>query len=163
MRDLAHEMNIEAASLYSHISSKEEMLQMICFSMAEKFLSAIHETNDIYFNAEEKLRLAIKNHIEIVCENTNASKVFNDEWRHLIEPHKAEFIEKRNEYESGFLEIIKTGNEEHLFKEVDSKFAVLTILSTLNWINQWYKPNGKMTPQEIAQELSNFILTGLKK
>ena len=63
----------------------------------------------------------------------------------------------------GILEILKTGEQENLFKEVDLKFATLTILSTVNWINQWYNPQGKMKPEEIANELSNFILTGLKK
>jgi hypothetical protein len=30
----------------------------------EQFLKATDEVNDIYFNAEEKLRLAIRNHVE---------------------------------------------------------------------------------------------------
>ena len=60
MRDLAHEMGIEAASLYSHIHSKEEMLEIICFKKADQFLAALDEVNDIYFNAEEKLRMVIK-------------------------------------------------------------------------------------------------------
>jgi AcrR family transcriptional regulator len=163
MRDLAHEMGIEAASLYSHVHSKEEMLEIICFKKADQFLAALDEVNDIYFNAEEKLRMAIKQHVSIICKNPNASKVFIDEWRHLEEPHKLKFIEKRNLYELGILEILKTGEQENLFKEVDLKFATLTILSTVNWINQWYNPQGKMKPEEIANELSNFILTGLKK
>ncbi|MGH2575812.1 MAG: hypothetical protein ACRDFC_08960 [Ignavibacteria bacterium] len=39
----------------------------------------------------------------------------------------------------------------------------MTILSTLNWITEWYKPEGRMTPDEIAEHLSDFILTGLRK
>ena len=85
MRDIALVLNIEAASLYHHIKSKEEILELICFSMAQKFLSAIAEVNDIYFNAEEKLRKAILHHVEIITEDINKSAVFLREWRSLPE------------------------------------------------------------------------------
>ena len=37
MRDLAENVGVEAASLYNHISSKAELLQEICFRIANKF------------------------------------------------------------------------------------------------------------------------------
>jgi AcrR family transcriptional regulator len=156
-------LEIEAASLYSHIKSKDEILIEICFRKADEFLRAIGEINDIYFNAEEKLQMAIKSHVQILCKDINSSAVFLHEWRHLIEPKLTEFINMRNTYENEFKVIIQQGEEEHVFQTVDRKFAVLTILSSLNWITEWYRPDGPMTPGEIAQHLFDFILTGLKK
>jgi len=163
MRDIAAELGIEAASLYSHIKSKDEILETICFNMAEQFLRAIDEVNDIYFNAEEKLRLAIRNHVRIICDDLDASAVFIHEWRHLTGYKLSQFVEGRKKYENSFMEIIRNGEEENVFHTVDRKFAVLTILSAVNWITEWYKPGGRMTPEEIAEHLSDFILTGLKK
>lgn len=163
MRDIASELGIEAASLYSHIRSKDEILETICFRMADQFISAFQEVNDIYFNAEEKLKMAITSHIKILANDLNASSVFIREWRHLNEPKLAEFIGLRNKYESEFRRILQTGEEENVFEIVENKFAVLTIISSMNWIIEWYKPGGPMTPDEIAEQLFNFILTGLKK
>jgi hypothetical protein len=68
----------------------------------------------------------------------------------------------RNRYESGLREIIQTGIDEHKFNEIDKKFGALTILSTVNGIIEWYKPDGNLTPKEIAQNLYSFIWSGLK-
>lgn len=162
MRDIASALGIEAASLYSHIKSKEEILETICFRMADEFLKAIDEVNDIYFNAEEKLRMAVKNHIGIITGDLNSSTVFLREWRHLQAEKKNEFINMRNRYESGFTQILINGENENIFSAPDKKFAVLTILSALNWVTEWYNPKGDKSPDQIAESLCNFILTGLK-
>jgi TetR/AcrR family transcriptional regulator, cholesterol catabolism regulator len=163
MRDLAAEVGVEAASLYHHIKSKEEILEHICFGLATKFEMAINEVNDIYFNAEEKLRMAIKNHVQILTDNVDHSAVFLQEWRNLTEPKLNEFKELRNAYENQLRIIINEGINEDVFEAVDEKFATLTILSTVNWINEWYNPAGKMNPEQIAAKLSDFILGGLRK
>lgn len=163
MRDIATALNIEAASLYHHIKNKEEILDIICFSMASKFLSAIAEVNDIYFNAEEKLRKAILSHVEIITEDIDKSAVFLREWRSLPAQSLQDFMLLRNSYESEFTRIIENGIEEDVFEAVDKKFAVLSILSSVNWINEWYQAEGKMKPQEIAQQISNFVMGGLRK
>ncbi|TNE78352.1 MAG: TetR/AcrR family transcriptional regulator [Bacteroidetes bacterium] len=163
MRDIAERMEMEAASLYNHISSKEEILHTICFSMADRFLAGIEEVNDIYFNGEEKIRMMVKNHVAILTSSPEEAKVFLHEWRHLTGEHLQNFIVLRDKYENGIVEMLQTGIQENVFDDVDQKFAALNILSSVNWIVEWYKPNGKMSPEEIAQKLCDFILSGLKK
>ena len=163
MRDLAAELGIEAASIYYHFKSKEELLEKICFDMADKFITNAIEVNDIYFNAEEKLRMAIKFHIETITENQNQSSVFLSEWRNLSEPKLKLFRQLRQQYENQFTIILADGEKEDIFDDVDKKFAVLSILSTINFINEWYKPEGKMNASEIADKLSHFIMGGLRK
>ena len=162
MRDIAGDLGIEAASLYSHIKSKDELLETICFRMADELLKAIDEVNDMYFNAEEKLNSAIKNHVKIVTGDLDSSSVFIREWRRLPKEKLEEFIKLRNKYEEGFRQILVNCENENVFEAPDKKFAVLTILSAVNWITEWYSPKGNMTPEEIAEHLSSFILTGLR-
>ena len=131
--------------------------------MAQKFELAVKEVNDIYFNAEEKLRMAIKFHVQILTENLDSAIIFIRDWRNLTGESLEQFIAKRNVYEVGIREIVQTGIDEGIFNETDKRFAALTILSSVNWIVEWYQPNGKLTPEEIAEKLSGFILSGLKK
>lgn len=163
MRDIAAEMGVEAASLYHHIHSKEEILENICFFLADKFINAINEVNDIYFSAEEKLKLAIENHVKILSQNIHFALVFNNEWRSLQNSTSQKFIVLRNEYENGIKNLIKEGINEDVFDDVDVKFATISILSTVNGITYWYNPQGTMSAHQIASKLSDFILGGLRK
>jgi AcrR family transcriptional regulator len=163
MRDIASGMKMEAASLYNHISGKEDILAETCFRMAERLLTGLADVNDIYFNPVEKLSLAVKNHVNILTENTHAGWVFVHEWRHLSDENRSRFVAMRDAYEKGFTTILKQGEDEGVFQDVNNKFAVLTILASLNWVVEWYKPQGGMTPEQIADKLTEFILSGLKK
>lgn len=163
MRDIASAVKMEAASLYNHISGKEVILSETCFQMAEQLLKGLAEVNDIYFNPIEKLSLAVKNHVKVLTENTHAGWVFVHEWRNLSEENRIRFVALRDEYEKGFTTILKQGEDEGVFQDVNNKFAVLTILASLNWVVEWYKPQGDMTPEQIAEKLTEFILSGLKK
>jgi len=62
VRDIAKALSMEPASLYSHFSSKEDMLKLTCFDMANKFENAINEISSLYFDGEQQLRMAIKQH-----------------------------------------------------------------------------------------------------
>lgn len=161
VRDIASSLNIEASSLYNHISSKEEILETICASLANQFEIGILEINDIYFNAKEKLKMAIESHIRILTQDLNASYVFIHEWRNLGENALAEFIRRRDLYEKEFRDILFLGEKEGTFTDVDEKFVVITILSSLNSTIEWYKPNGQLSPKDVSNKLSDFILNGL--
>lgn len=163
VRDIASRANMEAASLYNHIQSKDSILSDICFSLADELEKGILEVNDIYFNAQEKLGMAIDSHIEILTKQIDESYVFIHEWRHLSAERLSKFTERRDAYEKQFRSILRLGEQEGSFRDLDEKFAVITILSALNAVIEWYKPDGPLSAKQVAQKLTDFILTGLLK
>lgn len=163
MRDLAAAIGIEAASLYSHLRSKEELLQRICFGMAEAFFEARDQVNSLNVAAPIKLRLAIEKHVEVVTRDVNASAVFQHEWRHLSEPDLSIFKNMRREYENYWTNIIRAGEAAGQLQVTNEKLTVLSLLSSLNWLYDWYQPGGKLKPHEIANQLADQVLNGLIK
>lgn len=163
MREIAGAMGMEAASLYEYIDSKENLLDHVCFSMADRFIKALDEVNDIYFNAAEKLQMAVKAHVDIITDDPEATAVFIQEWKHLPAERLEAFRELRRRYEQGFVDILKTGQEEGVFAPIDLKFGALTVLSAINWIYAWYQPEGKMKPHEIAHAICHVLLNGLNQ
>ncbi len=162
MRDLASFIGIEAASLYSHITSKEEILQTICFQMAKDFFESLNAIEIDKGHADDKLRKAIVSHVEVITKDAASSAVFFSEWRHLSEPYLSDFLKMRDEYEGTFIKILNDGNKAGLFKTMDAKFTVLALLSSINWIPAWYNPKGKLSAKEIAENVTDVFINGLK-
>jgi AcrR family transcriptional regulator len=162
MRDLAQAVGVEAASIYSHIKNKEELLANICFRIADSFMESKKRVESISLPADEQLLLAIQAHVQVIINNLDASAVFLHEWRHLSTELLAEFIALRKSYENYLIRIIQKGSQEGIFIVQDEKMAVLSLLSGLNWIYDWYKPEGKLAPEDVALNLAHLILHGIQ-
>jgi hypothetical protein len=98
-------------------------------------------------------------HLERQKENFIA----NSELRGLTAEHYRAIVKKRDEYESIFQDLIRQGTEEGVFADVDVKILSYAILTLCTAGATWYKPNGRLTVDEIADIYENFIISGLKQ
>lgn len=165
MRDLAQKLGIEAASLYSHIRSKEEILHNICFDMAAEFRKSLEEVEkQKNLSASEKLRRGIIGHVQVMARDLTASAVFMNEHRHLSQPYLRDFLLLRINYINRFKAIIEDGVRTGEFKSnIDKKLAVMTLFSSFNWMPQWYEPGGAIDSVELGRQLNDMLVNGLKK
>ena len=163
MRELATALGLEAGSLYSHIKSKEEILHRVCFGLADAFFAGFDAaTADATAPVATQLRLAIEAHVQVLTRDGAASAVFLHEWRHLSEPARTEFLALRDRYELGFRTLIARGLAAGELHAPDAAFAALTLLASLNWLPAWYRPDGKLSPDEIAHRLAEQLLNGMR-
>ncbi|HZK76640.1 MAG TPA: TetR/AcrR family transcriptional regulator [Candidatus Kapabacteria bacterium] len=160
MRDLAETLGMEAASLYNHISSKEELLQQICFAMASQFFEAVEPVAASALAPKEKLRAAIEAHLSVIAANSDASAVFLHEWRHMGEPLLNDFKLMRRRYEQIFRKIIDDGIAKESFRNIDAMIAARTILSGTNWTYETHKSHGKLSSQNLS-EIATILLEGI--
>lgn len=162
MRELAKEVGIEAPSIYNHYKGKDDILREICFDIADQFFKAFTEAEKVDEKPSKKIKAVIKAHINVIAENIEASEVFFQEWMFLEEPHLSKFKKLRHEYEQMFKEVIEKGVKRGDFKKANSKLVVFTIFSALNATYDLYKSTERLTQEEIAEEISNLLLKGLK-
>ncbi len=161
MRDLAREIGIEPASLYSHIKGKEDLLQRICMRIAAEFFAEMDATLNSTAPPQEQFRQAIHSHIKVIANNMDASAVFFNEWKHLTGTALDDFKQQRRLYEQRFVSILIAGCKDGTFRPMDVRFTMRVIFSSLNGTHDWYKPNGSMTVTEVADNITNFLLEGL--
>lgn len=162
MRDIAKEVGVLPGSLYAHIDSKETLLLEIVDEGIMGFLSAVEPIVDLPLPAEERLRRAIRAHVEVVAENPERSLVVFHQWRFLSEPNLATAVEKRQCYERAFVRIFEGGVTDGVFeKTLNKRVAVLTILGALNWTPEWYSPGGAATASQLGDMMADSLLSGL--
>ena len=161
MRVLAKEVGLEPASLYSHFKSKEEILKTICFSMADEFLEIFEAINNTVPNHTDRLKTAIDAHVRIIVDNLDAASVFFNDWMYLSAESLEQFLAMRKTYEQAFRLMIEEGIFSGDFKMMDVDFTVRLTFATLNSTHEWYKPTGTVSPKDVGNKMSEFILNGI--
>lgn len=160
MRELGDRVGLKVSSLYSHIGSKEELLQKICFDNAHLFIEGLDTIEGHGGTAIQQLRAVIDLHVDIAIENPTSVTVFNDEWRHLTDPNLSEFLDLRKTYETRLQAIIERGVEAGTLKPIIPTVALYTLLTSVRWLHYWYKPSRSVTPVQLKQQLETLLLDG---
>ncbi|QIG90325.1 TetR/AcrR family transcriptional regulator [Chryseobacterium sp. POL2] len=161
MRDIAEKVGMEAASMYNHIKSKDEILELICFKIADAYTTQLSEIEALEESFQDKLKMIIKLHVELIINDAAAVSVANNDWKYLRDEKKQEYKSIRKSYERSFANVLEQGMETSEFKTINVSVALFTILSSLRWIELWYKPSRNISADELEEELSTILLNGI--
>jgi uncharacterized protein (UPF0305 family) len=107
----------------------------------------------------EKLRQAILDHVAVVVNYLNEVNVYLSDMRFLSKKNRNKYIKIAKSYEANFIKIIDEIKKEEgkSFKGMDSKAVAFGILGMCNWIVKWYKKDGRLAPEEIAETFYAMI------
>jgi len=163
MRDLAETVGIEAASLYNHIRSKNEMLETICFDVANRFTMFMDELDANNQGSIKKIETLLRFHIKQMIESFEEVIVCDREWKHLDEPYLSNFHNQRRNYRKRFALIIEDGIKNGEIKKVDAPTVVLIMLHSVNGIESWHRSTAKITAKELEDNMVLIMIDGLRK
>ena len=165
VRDIARALDIQGASLYAHVASKEDVLWSIVDSAATAFEAkaneAVAETTDA--DPVERLAALVEAHVDVVTADPERASVFVTEWRHLSGDRRAAIATRRDAYEARFRAVIDDGTAVGAFRATDSALAATFILTALNGIATWYRPNGRLSADRIADHYVDLALRSLSE
>lgn len=163
MTDIAEAVNLQKASLYHHVSSKQEILSELLDRALQMLLERISAITVQDISADKKLRLMIREYLLILVENVDLAAVLLFEHRSLERRQQSRHIPNRDKFESLWKEVLVEGVRTKLFKCDDPGLATRALLGQLNWTITWYRPDGEKTIEQIADSYSKLLLNGLLK
>ena len=160
MGDLAEAMGVQKASLYSLTASKQELLYRIMREGADAFhagLDAIPEE----IPAVDRIRLALRSHLDVVSRQLEVATVFTREWRYLEGAHRAEILAERRRYEERVRGLFREGVETGALRsDLDAAAATTLVLSAANWAYTWLSP--ERDTADLADRFTAILVDGIR-
>jgi AcrR family transcriptional regulator len=181
MNDVAAALKLSKGGLYHHFQSKDEILfEIMNHAMEitqERVLNPVRGIAD----PEERLRALIRLHIEVVLSARDREITVMLHENHPLPPALRKRINARKKDYIHFLENLMAEVQEKVQKEVQKKVqedgqervrhqtktkvspraAAFALLGMINWIYQWYKPEGELQAQNLIPQFTELIFGGI--
>src|SRR5262249_41069834 len=142
LRDIANAAGIQTASLYSHFSSKDEIVAEVLDRAVETVFEEVRKSVDRVESASPLARIeaAVAGHLRAVFEtddyNGASIRIFAQ-----LPPHIGEMTrELREQYVLYWRDLLEEARRERIFRKVDLTMLRLVLFGAMNWAPQWYKP-----------------------
>jgi TetR/AcrR family transcriptional regulator, cholesterol catabolism regulator len=163
MSDIAGALDVQKASLYHHVESKQEILLALLDRALVMLTDHIASIASQTIPADQKLRLMIRGYLSALAENADLTSVLLFEHRSLDKKSHTRHVPQRDTFESLWRDVLNEGVRENVFDLKDTGLAVRALMGALNWTLTWYHPNGEKSIEQIADDYSDFVLRGMLK
>jgi len=162
MQDIAASVGLYKGSLYHYIGSKEDLLVRVFERAMGSLLAEVERiVADPSLRPLDQLRLVVQAHVCAVAENLDALTVYLHEFRALTGGAFDEVRIQRERYVELVSTIMARGVTFGDFVALDVDIATLGVLGMCNWLAQWYRPGGRLSPGEIGGLFADLVLNGL--
>ena len=161
MQDIAEAVNLQKGSLYHHVTSKQEILALLLDQALDMLIERLEAVIAKPLPSDAKLRLAVAEYLTTILGRKELASVLLLEHRSLDPELAARHNLARDRFEGLWRTLVRQGMDEGVFNCKDPVMAVLAMMGALNWTITWYRPNGSLSPAQIADQYADLILTGL--
>jgi AcrR family transcriptional regulator len=161
MQDIARSVNLQKASLYHHVSSKQEILLELLDRALDILIEQIGAVTSQASSPEEKLHQAMQVYLQTLTDQRGLAAVLLFEHRSLDDDLKSRHLPRRDRFETLWRDLIQEGVETGTFACDDAAQATRGLLGTMNWTLTWYRSEGLLSAQEIADQYAGLFLKGL--
>ncbi|MCU1303854.1 MAG: TetR family transcriptional regulator [Candidatus Sulfotelmatobacter sp.] len=165
MNDVAGALKLSKGGLYHHFQSKDEILfEIMDHAMQitqERVINPVRGIAD----PEERLRALIRLHIEVVLSPRDREITVMLHENHPLPPSLRKRINARKKEYVHFLENLMAEVQEKgrypMKSKVSPRAAAFALLGMINWIYQWYKPEGELQAQNLIPQFTDLIFGGI--
>jgi AcrR family transcriptional regulator len=162
MGALAERVGIAKPTLYHHFARKEDILYEIHKRFVFPLLAQQQEYADRRLPPDDQVRRAIRDMMESLRDDPGHVRSVIEHGRELSEERVAELRQVGRRHRDLIEDAIRTGVEQGMFRPVDAHIAAYAVLGVASWATYWFRPNGPMTAETVAEQLADIILNGLR-
>lgn len=158
--DVARTLNISKGSIYNYFKDKEEIL-FECHKIGNEISDrALRHGEELDTTGYEALQRVVHKLIQLLTAELGTCGILT-EIAGLNEEHKAIIVADRALLFERLHKIIRRGIQDGSIRKVNPEIALLTIMGSVNWLPKWYSSTGKLSAEEVAEQMSSILLRGL--
>jgi AcrR family transcriptional regulator len=164
VQQIADAAGLTKGAFYHHFASKEDLLRLIhdqFLDVQRKMVDEIIASNE---SPVDQLRAVVHASVLTVAEYREHVAVFFQERRYLTGARAADVHSRRDSFEAQVEAIIQRGIDSGDFEPtLNVRVALFGIVGMSAWVYQWYRPEGPLSVDNIADELASLALSGLAR
>ncbi|MFB3921639.1 MAG: TetR/AcrR family transcriptional regulator [Terriglobia bacterium] len=163
MQDIAKAVGLTKAGLYHHVGSKDKLLfEIMNYGMDILDETVLQKVRDIA-DPREKLRQTIIGHIDLVVRSRDLEiTVILHENRSLKGALRKKINQRKREY-IRYLEglIAQVQEQAGGGPLLSPALAAFALLGMINWLYQWFQPEGPTKQNELTEAYVDFFFRGM--
>src|SRR6266403_1000626 len=161
MRDISRATGVSLAGLYHYCKSKEELLFLIQDHCFGRVLERVEERTRGIVDPFEKLHIFIDNHLSFFAANMAEMKVLLHEAQSLAGDLHAKVSTRKEKYAKLVRRILREiQGSQPASARIDLTVATYALFGMMNWIYNWYDPSGKLSVNQLVDNITNLFLRG---
>jgi len=167
MNDVAAALKLSKGGLYHHFQSKDEILFEIMNHAMEITQELVIAPVRRIVGPEDRLRALIRLHIEVVLSPRDREITVMLHENHPLPPALRKRINTRKKEYIHFVESLiadvqmNAQRERHTKCAVTPRAAAFALLGMINWIYQWYKPEGDLQTHNLVPQFTDMVFGGI--
>lgn len=159
--EITSRIKMTKGALYHYVSSKEELWLKCHMYTLDRAINNVRPIYESSLSPDIKLYEMIKAHVQGIIGSATYYTNYSFEKNFIPQSIQLQNLSRqRDEFEQLFSSVIRDGIEMNIFHPVDIKFAKLALIGSMNYITNWYTPQGELSPLEIAEKIAKFFFTG---
>ena len=162
LEDIAAAVGMLKGSLYYYIRSKEELLYLVVRDPIRQAYNKLEEIVHSDAPVTTKIELAFANHVSTFHEHYPHIAVYLHDFHNVTQKLQQNVIETPKHYQQLWSQLLQQGVETgELRPDLNVKVTGYAMLGMCNWLYRWYKPDGAMSAEAIADVFTKLTLEGL--
>jgi TetR/AcrR family transcriptional regulator, cholesterol catabolism regulator len=162
MNDVAGALRLSKGGLYHHFQGKDEILFDLMNHALDITQERVIDPLRGIADPEERLRTLIRLHVDLVMSVREREITVLLHENHPLPPSLRKRINARKKEYVHYLEkLIEEVQEARRSRPtVSTRAATFALLGMINWIYQWYKPEGPLQSEQLAHEFTEIFFAG---
>lgn len=156
---VADSLGVTKPFIYGQFKSKAELLADICTRGVSASLVAIDAALALDTTPTQQLRRLSRDFLLAVLDNQRNIAILTREEKNLEEQDFERLSALRREFDRKLVSLLQAGVDRGEFSLQDPSVAALSIDGLVSWAYVWYRPEGRLSPEQLADQISLLILS----